>query len=451
MRVSRHRQKVEAVARSVRKYALSRRPEEYFSLRKNAVAHTVPQPGDPKHGDRKISILDLSEILALDPDGKTCIAEPGVTFEALVRETLKHHLVPLIVPELKTITVGGAVAGGGVESMSFRHGLFHDTCIEYELVTGTGQILRCSPEKDPEIFAMVHCSFGSLGILTQISFKLLPAAPFVRVDYLRFFGIDSFLDAIRKHSESQDVDFVDAVVHSPEEFVLCLGRFVEQAPYTHRYLWDIYYRSTRTRELDYLRTYDYLFRYDRESFWNTRNFGLENRVLRLLAGPVALGSTKMLSLARRFPFLVRGPPDVAADVLLPFAKVQAFFEWYLEMFNYFPLWILPCRIERMYPFIESAFFGDLEDRLFVECGIFGFRQDGRMDYYRILEEKVFELKGVKALNSCNFYDESMFWTIFDKKRYMKVKGVTDPVNLFRDVYHKTCFNPPSTSGHPTGK
>jgi hypothetical protein len=447
----RHEQKVQAVARSIRECATTRRPGEYFSLRKATVPHTIPQPGNPKHRDKKISILDLSEILDVDPEGKTCIAEPGVTFEALVRETLTYNLVPLIVPELKTITVGGAVAGGGVESMSFRYGVFHDTCLEYELVTGTGQIIHCSPEKDPEVFGMVHSSFGTLGILTRLKFRLLPAAPFVHLDYLRFSSLESFLAALRGHSERRDVDFMDGIVHSPREFVLCLGRFVKEAPYTHSYLWNIYYRSTRNREKDYLRTYDYLFRYDRESFWNSRNFGLENKLLRLLAFPVALGSTRMLSLARRFPFLVKDPPDVAADVLLPFAQVGAFFEWYLDVFNYFPLWILPCRIEKMYPFINPGFIGDLENLFYVECGIFGFRQDGRVDYYRVLEEKVFELKGVKALITHNHYDESTFWKIFDKQRYQRVKAMTDPHNLFRDIYHKTCFNPRSTGGHQTGR
>ena len=435
----RHEQKVLAVAQSISEHASSCRSGEFFSLKKAAVSHTIPQPGDPKYRDTKINVVDLSEILDIDPGGKSCVAEPGVTFEALVKETLKHHLVPMIVPELKTITIGGAVAGGAVESMSFRHGAFHDSCLEYELVTGTGQIIRCSPESNPEIFEMMHSSFGTLGILTRLKFRLLPAAAFVRVDYVRFRTLDTFLQAIRDHSGKRDVDFMDGIVHSPRDFILCLGSFVEEAPYTHRYLWEIYYRSTRKREQDYLTTYDYLFRYDRESFWISRNYGLENMLLRLLAVPFALGSSKMLSLARRFPFLVGGLPEVAADVLIPFAHMNAFFDWYLEVFNYFPLWILPFRFERMYPWINPDFIGAIKDKLHIECGIYGFRQDGRRNYYRALEEKACELKGVKALISYNYYNESKFWEIFDKESYQKVKRITDPQNLFRDIYQKTCF------------
>jgi len=434
-----HEQKVDAVAKSVREHAPFCRPGEFFSLKKAAVSHLVPNPGNPKHRDMKINIVDLSEILEIDPKSKSCVAEPGVTFEALVRETLKYHLVPLIVPELKTITIGGAVAGLAAESMSFRYGTFHDTCLEYELVTGTGQIISCSPEQNGEIFEMVHSSFGTLGIVTRLKFKLLPAAPFVRVEYLHFPGLDPFLYAIQEHSRSRDVDFMDGIIHSPREIVLCLGSFVEEAPYFNRYHWEIYYQSTRKREKDYLKTLDYLFRYDHDNFWVSRNFGQENKLLRLLSLPFAPDSTRMLSLARRFPFLVAGVPDVAADAVIPFAQMGAFLDWYLEVFNYFPLWILPFLIEKMYPWVNPNFIGEVKSNLFIGCGIYGFRQDGRRNYYKAFEEKVFDLRGVKALLSYNYYDESTFWRIFNRERYQRVKKITDPKNLFRDLYQKTCF------------
>ena len=435
-----HEQKANAVAKSVREHASTSRPGEFFSLRKAAVPHIVPNPGDPRHSDAKINIVELSDILEIDHEKRSCIVESGVTFEALVRETLKHDFLPSIVPELKTITVGGAVAGVGAESMSFRNGAFHDTCLEYELVTGTGQIISCSPERNKEIFEMMHNSFGTLGILTRIKLKLLPAAPFVRVDYLHFSSLDSFLEAIREHSGRRDVDFMDGIIHSPGEFIICLGTFVKDAPYIHRYLWEIYYKSTRNRETDYLRTYDYVFRYDRDNFWVSRNFGQENKLLRLLSLPVAPDSTRMFSLARQFPFLIGRNPDVAADALIPFAHMNEFFDWYLGMFNYFPLWILPFRTEKVYPWVNPNFMGSLRNNLYIGCGIYGFPQDGRRNYYKAFEEKVFALKGMKILISYNYYDEGTFWKIFDRESYQKIKEITDPKNMFRDIYQKTCFN-----------
>ena len=82
----------------------------------------------------------------IDVEARTCTAEPGVTFTDLVSATLRHGLTPIVVPELRTITIGGAVSGCSLESMSFKHGGFHDTCLEYEVITSKGKVLHCTPE-----------------------------------------------------------------------------------------------------------------------------------------------------------------------------------------------------------------------------------------------------------------------------------------------------------------
>src|SRR4051812_1101556 len=131
---ARHSQKVERIARQ-----LARRDgTRPVSLRKRSPSHQVPKARDAKYSDDHIDVSDLNEILHVDATARTCTAESGVTFVDLVTETLKHGLVPMVVPELKTITIGGAVAGCSIESMSFKVGGFHDTCLEYEVVSAQG-------------------------------------------------------------------------------------------------------------------------------------------------------------------------------------------------------------------------------------------------------------------------------------------------------------------------
>src|SRR5262249_22050569 len=155
----RHRQKVERVGAALRAAS----PSLPWSFRKRAVSHQVPKRVDKTREDHKIDLSDLDEILEIDPQEKTCTAEPGVTFVDLVRATLNHGLVPVVVPELKTITIGGAVAGCSIESMSFRYGGFHDACLEYEVITTDGKVLRCTPDNEHHlVFQMMHSSFGTL-------------------------------------------------------------------------------------------------------------------------------------------------------------------------------------------------------------------------------------------------------------------------------------------------
>src|SRR5678816_164762 len=112
-----HAAKVARIATQLQKHP----PTRPVSLRKEAPPHQVPKRRDLRQFDDKIDISDLTAILDIDPVARTCTAEAGVMFCDLVEATLRYGLVPIVVPELKTITVGGAVAGCSIESMSFVH------------------------------------------------------------------------------------------------------------------------------------------------------------------------------------------------------------------------------------------------------------------------------------------------------------------------------------------
>src|SRR5262249_27467775 len=146
-------------------------------LDKGGVHHFVPLPGDARFRGRKLDVSALREVLAVDTAARVASVEPGVTFAELVAKTLPHGLVPGVVPELTGITVGGAVAGCSVESMSYRVGGFHDTCLEHEVVTGAGEVVSLTPDGDPLGFGMIHGSYGTLGLLTPLTPPPHPPKP----------------------------------------------------------------------------------------------------------------------------------------------------------------------------------------------------------------------------------------------------------------------------------
>jgi FAD/FMN-containing dehydrogenase len=430
---SRHAMRVARIADQLRR----RQSTLPLSLRKKSVSHQVPKRGDAKYSDERLDISDLDEILSIDPASCTCVAESGVTFVDLVTATLRHGLVPIIVPELKTITVGGAVSGCSIESASFKYGGFHDTCLEYEVITATGDVLVCRPDNDNQLlFQMMHGTFGTLGILSRLTFRLVPAQPYVRLDYERFDKVADFHAAIGRHAETRDADFVDGMVHGPSDLVLAVGHFVEAAPYTNRYDWTkVYYQSTRRRTQDFLTTEAYFFRYDR----GVTNVHPKTWLGRLLLGKV-FGSSELLRLAEKANrVLSRERPDVTLDLFLPYSQVPAFLEWHTKELGHFPLWCVPYARVQDYPWLADSFYRDLSDRLFVDFAIYGMKQppDGR-NYYRLIEEKLFELGGVKTLISHNYYSEDEFWRTWNRPSYQRAKAVADPNNIFRDLYTKTC-------------
>jgi FAD/FMN-containing dehydrogenase len=402
------------------------RGDKPLSLRKKAVAHQVPKAKDLRYRDDKIDICDLTEILEIDPVNRICVAESGVTFVDLVRATLAHGLVPIVVPELKTITIGGAVAGCSIESMSFAYGGFHDTCLEYEVIAATGEVLTCTPDNEHKlVFQMVHGGFGTLGILAKLAFRLVPAKRYVHVVYEKHATIEAYQASIKQHADARDVEFMDGIIHSPSRFVLSVGRFVDRAPYTNRYdRFKVYYKSTATRDEDYLETPQYFFRYDR---------GVTNVRLPLLS------STHLLKIAAKLHWLLPSEkPTITLDVFVPFSKVPEFLVWYERELGFFPLWCVPYRRVHDYEWLADDYWAALEDDMFLDLAIYGMKQKGDKNYHRMMEEKLRELGGIKTLIAHNYYPEAEFWSIFNKRNYDAVKRITDPKHLFRDLYTKTC-------------
>ena len=91
-----------------------------------------------------LDVSGLGGVIAVDP-GRAPPTSGMCTYEHLVDATLPHGLAPLVVPQLKTITLGGAVTGLGIESTSFRTGLPHESVLEMDILTGSGEIVTASP------------------------------------------------------------------------------------------------------------------------------------------------------------------------------------------------------------------------------------------------------------------------------------------------------------------
>jgi len=427
-----HEQKINRIIKQLKELK-STKP---VSLKKKAVSHEVPKPYDKRHLDEKIDLSDLNDILHINTEKRICIAEPGVTFIDLVTATMKYGLVPIIVPELKTITIGGAVAGCSIESMSYKYGGFHDTCLEYEIITAKGDVLICTPDNEENLlFQMVHGTFGTLGIISKLKFKLIPAKPCVKVTYEKYNNIEDYKSAIWGYYKNKDVDFMDGIIHSPTEYVLSVANFVDEAPYTRNYDWmRIYYLSTKKRKEDYLKTPDYFFRYDK----GVTNVNPKSFLGRLFFGKF-INSTRTLKLVEKFRMLI--PSDkipITVDLFIPFSKVSNFMEWYKKEVNHFPLWCVPYKFVRGYEWISANFSHKIKEKLILDLAIYGMEKKGDKNYYKIIEDELMNIGGIKTLISSNYYSESDFWKIWNKENFDKVKRKTDPNNIFRDLYTKTC-------------
>ncbi|MCB1029223.1 MAG: FAD-binding oxidoreductase, partial [Microthrixaceae bacterium] len=429
-----HRTLVEEVARSVRDHA-GRGTTPHIT--KAGQHHVVPLPGDSRFRGPAIDTSGLCNLVAIDPDERTFTAEPGLSFNDLVNATLEYGLIPKVVPELKGITVGGAVAGSSLESMSYRYGGLHDSCRGYEVVTGTGEVLRLSHDHRQDLFDLIHGSYGTLGIITEVTGELVPATRTVRLDYHRHDHLASFTEellAVSAADREGPPEFVDAIVHSPTNLVLVLGTFVDDPPPPAERWLTPFYRRSATGHSELLRTEDYLFRYDADCHWLARTVPpLEWSPVRRLVGRRLLGADNLIAAFGRTAKLMsigKRRSDLVCDIFVPQRNFEAFFEWHRTNIDHWPLWVVPYRTPEPYPWMATAHGEAMSDDLYIDCAIYGAPNNDRdRDLSALLEEAVFDLDGIKTLIGRNHYTEERFWQIYNRDTHLAAKAELDPNGL----------------------
>jgi hypothetical protein len=72
-----------------------------------------------------LDVSGLGGVIEVDAEAGTADVQGMCTYEDLVDATLAYGMIPYVVPQLRTITLGGAVTGMGIEATSFRRGLPH--------------------------------------------------------------------------------------------------------------------------------------------------------------------------------------------------------------------------------------------------------------------------------------------------------------------------------------
>src|SRR3954451_981888 len=122
-----------------------------------------------------LDVSGFNRVLSVDPERRTADVQGMTTYEDLVDATLPYGLMPHVVPQLKTITLGGAVTGLGIESSSFRAGLPHESVVELEILTGDGRVVVARPDNEHrDLFTGFPNSYGTLGYALRLKIELEP-------------------------------------------------------------------------------------------------------------------------------------------------------------------------------------------------------------------------------------------------------------------------------------
>jgi len=399
----------------------------------------------------RINLKHFDRVLAVDPAAGTVEAEGMTSFVDLAEATLAQGTMPQVVPQLKSITLGGALAGVGIEATAFRYGLVHDTVASFEVLTGDGRVLHCTRDNEHrDLFYGFPNAYGTLGYALKVTQRTRPVKPFVQIEHHRYRDPSACFADIPHLAAMPDTDFLDGVVFAPGELYLTRGSFVETAPYTSDYTYEnIYYRSIRDRASDFLEVSDYLWRWDTDWFWCSKNVGAQNPILRRIYGRERLNSVTYQKIMRwnsrvgltRALSRLRGvhPESVIQDVDIPLARAAEFLDFFHAEIGILPVWLCPIQSppasERfpLYPLKPDA--------VYVNFGFWDVVRDRERrppgHYNRKIERKVDALGGVKSLYSDSYFKADEFWTIYNREAYLELKRRYDPKGVLGDLYQKT--------------
>ncbi len=402
---------------------------------------------------RGLDVTGLDGVIEVD--GDVAEVQGMCTYEHLVEATLAHGRMPLVVPQLKTITLGGAVSGLGIESTSFRSGLPHESVLEMDVLTGSGDVVTTKP--GDELFDAFPNSYGSLGYATRLRIELEPVPARVALRHVRFHDAATLADAVVRIVEDgawegERVDGLDGVGFAPDELYLTLARWSDEPGPTSDYTGQqVYYRSLQRRTTDRLTMHDYLWRWDTDWFWCSRAFGAQHPLVRRV-WPRRLRRSdvywRLVALDRRLGIGDRldrraGRPQgerVVQDVEVPVDRLPEFLDWFDREVGMRPVWLCPLRLRRSdaerpwpgYPLTAGT--------TYVNVGFWGVVNVGpdaaTSPRNRAIEAKVSELGGHKSLYSEAFYEREEFDRLYGGPHLARVKARHDPQDRLTPLYDK---------------
>jgi Delta24-sterol reductase len=377
----------------------------------------------------------LTEVLEVDPISKTILVEAGCSMEDLVVRSLEYDLIPCVVPELKGMTVGGAIVGSALESSSFRYGQFNDIAKRIWILTGDGSIVCCHRDKKEgnDLWCALSGSYGTLGrvLCAEIECISIPKNAMVEVSTHRYQNLTeamSFMQSIALNGETS-IDFIDGINYPGDRSskqlpytAIITGKIIsaDQAGrdtirYDPEVAWSLWYYEKIQKHIGSSRKLliplrSYVFRYDRGAFWMARPLAFSlrailrspliaplfimthNNPISRLFGRWFFTTKRLYALLRKAHPLVIRKRMVIMDVYVAADSANKLIEFTRDKIPITtPIWLCPVRAVGSKHQSNQAFsphgIYKNQEALYIDAGIYGRVIDNNgWKYTRLLDE-----------------------------------------------------------------
>ncbi len=166
-----------------------------------------------------LDMTALDRVMRVDPAAQSVVCEGGLCWRSLVEQLAPLAISPPVLTNNLDVTIGGTLSTGGLGVASWRHGTQADNCLELEVITGAGDIVRCSSEQNRELFDAVRAGVGQFGVITEATLKLRRHHPRVRSAYLLYDDLNALLEDLKSLMADERFDYLESwCVPCPQGF-----------------------------------------------------------------------------------------------------------------------------------------------------------------------------------------------------------------------------------------
>ena len=152
-------------------------------------------------------VLDTAELNRVEVLRRDLVRAGGGAHWGKVMHTLSGTgQLPPVLLDVAEASVGGTLSAGGLGTTSHRYGLQVGHVEQLEVVTGTGERVRCSRTRNAELFDAVRGGQGQFGIITDAWLRLRRAGKRIRSYQLRYRDYERFADDFDRVIEEERFD-----------------------------------------------------------------------------------------------------------------------------------------------------------------------------------------------------------------------------------------------------
>ena len=186
-----------------------------------------------------IKMKHFRKVISFDKETCVLIAEAGILLHDIIKSFLPLGWFPFVTPGTKYVTLGGMIATDIHGKNHYKDGSFSKYIDWIDLITGDGEVLRCSKFKNTELFEWTTGGMGLTGVILRASIRLKPVnSAYIKRQILPANNLYKVIEIFEKSKESTyQVAWIDCLSKGDKlgRSLVMLGEHAERSEIPYKY------------------------------------------------------------------------------------------------------------------------------------------------------------------------------------------------------------------------